>query len=120
MRSFLLVFFGGGLGSVLRYSLGLIIKSPGFLVIGTLLANASAALLLGVVLAQYEAGRWNNDMRLWLGVGFCGGLSTFSTFSAESLRLLQQDQPWTFALHAVSHLVVSLAMVWVGMKLVST
>ncbi|TAE34115.1 MAG: fluoride efflux transporter CrcB [Cytophagales bacterium] len=91
----LLVFVGGGLGSVLRYGLGIWMPmQPGerTFPIAILGANVLASLVLGVVAGAVANRLMSQDLRLLLGVGFCGGLSTFSTFSVDTLVLLQQGR----------------------------
>jgi CrcB protein len=90
--NFILVFVGGGLGAVLRWSLGFIpfLKSSN-LWTSTLMANALAAVILGGTFRwQTQLGLMNQGPAwLLLAVGFCGGLSTFSTFSLETFKMIQ-------------------------------
>ena len=95
MPPYLLVFLGGGLGSVLRYMLGKLLPDtlPGTsFPVGILTVNILASAVLGMVVSwsanRPEAEPW----RLLLGVGVCGGLSTFSSFSQDNLFLLQQGR----------------------------
>src|SRR6056297_2238572 len=69
--------------------------------IRTLLANAIASLLLGfITYISFTAFDLPDTVKLGLTVGFCGGLSTFSTFSAESIQLLQEGTLLSFFLYA--------------------
>lgn len=92
MVKVLAVFIGGGLGSVLRYAIGLgtATLATSF-PLGTLLANIFATATMGWALV-YLAGR--NDLPGWVSLlvvtGFCGGFSTFSTFSVDTVKLYQQ------------------------------
>lgn len=92
----ILVFIGGGLGAILRWSLGYVpfIKSNGIFT-NTLVANSIAALLIGLSYRIFyqESSNANNGLWLLLATGFCGGLSTFSAFSLESFRMIQ-NQEW--------------------------
>jgi CrcB protein len=78
-----LVGLGGALGALLRYGLdGLI---PGWDPLGTLVANVIGAFLLGILLYEaHLAARLSAETRLLVGTGFCGSLTTYSTFAAET------------------------------------
>lgn len=95
MKEVLLVFAGGGLGSLFRYQLGRYINQaylPAFPV-ATFVINILASFILGYLMG-YLTGQesQNHALRLLLAVGFCGGFSTFSTFSYETLTLIRQGQ----------------------------
>lgn len=92
--NFILVFLGGGLGSVLRFSLGLIFqKSTLSLPLATLFANVSACVVFAFALLYIETKpEYSQLTRVLILTGFCGGLSTFSTFGYESYLLLKQSQ----------------------------
>lgn len=88
------VFLGGGLGSLLRYGVSRLILSFAFqssFPLATLISNVLASFALGI-LAYYFSGKIPEASRLFWMVGFCGGFSTFSTFSLENLELLKQGQ----------------------------
>jgi CrcB protein len=93
--SYLFVFLGGGLGSLLRFGISNGIKSFSDMSfpLSTLLSNIIACVVLAVVtvllLSKGERFEW---MNAFLAIGFCGGLSTFSTFSMENWQLIQSGQ----------------------------
>ncbi len=113
---FLAVGVGGALGCWLRWLLG-IAMNPLFpnMLMGTLAANLTGGYLIGVAVEYFT----HNDslppeLRLFVIVGFLGGLTTFSSFSAEAVELLADNQlGWAFVMVA-SHLLGSLAMTWLG------
>ncbi|WP_063674410.1 fluoride efflux transporter CrcB [Dyella thiooxydans] len=118
--SLLAVGFGAFFGAVLRWALGLLLN-PLFptLPLGTLSANLLGGLLMGIamgVFAQY--GALSPATRLFIGTGFLGGLTTFSTFSSETITLLlRQQYAWMVAIVS-AHLFGTLAMTVAGLSLV--
>ena len=88
---YLLIALGGAGGSVLRYLVGGAIQrssNSGF-PIGTMVVNVSGCFLIGILVRQFLNMQLSNDLRALLVVGFCGGFTTFSTFSAETLALIE-------------------------------
>ena len=94
------VFVGGGLGAVIRFSISLLVVNnfKSFLPVATLVANLLAIAIMGYILytaeAKMESMPW---LRAFVLIGFCGGLSTFSTFSYETVLLLK-GYHWSYAL----------------------
>jgi CrcB protein len=93
MRAFLLISVGGIVGANARYlvSLWAARRWPGAFPAGTFIVNVTGSLLLGFVTA-FAAARLSDspDVRLLVGIGFCGAYTTFSTFTFESLVLARQ------------------------------
>ncbi|MCY7777923.1 CrcB family protein [Bacillus haynesii] len=88
MKSYVAVFIGGALGSLLRYFVNLHGGTAGF-PWPTFIENASGSLLLGL-LTGFFAGRAKKPLvQLYMGTGFCGGYTTMSAFSKETVLLLQ-------------------------------
>jgi CrcB protein len=110
---------GGGLGSVARYLLGQAIATPpdGF-PWATFAVNVSGCFALGLLMV-YVLEVWppRRYLRPFLGVGFLGGYTTFSTFTVEILQRLR-DGAWTLAdAYALDSLVAGLVAVWCGLAL---
>jgi CrcB protein len=113
------VFTGAGLGALLRWFLGIRLNSVfPTLPLGTLTANLLGGLLVGFAVAWL--GRHPGlppELRLFVITGFLGGLTTFSTFSAEVVTLLSRGEYLWGLAAAGAHLAGSLALTAVGMAL---
>ncbi|MBH9552649.1 fluoride efflux transporter CrcB [Inhella gelatinilytica] len=115
----LAVFLGAGSGALLRWGLALAWNRPGAAwPWGTVAANGLGGLLIGVLLGWLaQRPEMSPLWRLALGTGFLGGLTTFSTFSAEVVNLLQQGD-WAAGLGlAALHLLGSLLLTALGFVL---
>jgi len=113
----LLVGLGGGLGSMLRFGLSRWIVA-GALPWGTVVANVVGSLLIGVVLAKTgPTDGPNAHWQAFLAMGFCGGFTTFSSFSWQTLEQLRNGQTGVAIEHVVLTVTVCLFAVWVGAKL---
>lgn len=116
LPAFAAIGLGAAVGAWLRWGLGLLLN-PLFLAVplGTLAANLLGGLLMGAALAWIHAvPEMSPTLRLLLTTGFLGGLTTFSTFSAEGLHLVQRGEWGWLALHTLLHVAGSLAMAWAG------
>jgi len=120
LPGFLAVGIGAAVGAWLRWWLGIVLN-PVFptLPLGTLAANLIGGLIMGfamAILSYYEA--LPPEVRLFVATGFLGGLTTFSTFSAETVTLLARDQfGWAGTL-ILAHLLGSILMTLTGVGIV--
>ncbi len=105
----ILVFCGGGAGSIVRFLLGRWVNAwhNHHFPFGTLAVNVVACLVLGFVVGIADHRQLiSPSARLFWTVGFCGGFSTFSTFSAETLTLIQSGFHFSTFVYIVSSLVL--------------
>ncbi|WP_243029249.1 fluoride efflux transporter CrcB [Thermus albus] len=119
MERYLLVALGGALGSLLRYGLGAWVQAltgPSF-PYSTLLINALGSFLIGVVIRLSLEGALSGEARLFLAVGVLGGFTTFSTFSYETLALLQDGEAWRAFLYVFFSIFLGLFLVLLGYRL---
>ncbi|MFK8102185.1 MAG: fluoride efflux transporter CrcB [Saprospiraceae bacterium] len=120
MYNYLLVFLGGGLGSICRFGIAQFLKPYAFIFpFATFLANALSCLVLGVLVGISLKAEVGNLHKLLLTTGFCGGFSTFSTFSNETLQLFQTGQTSHALASMVGNLFVCWLCIYLGMKLAS-
>ncbi|MEQ1732427.1 MAG: fluoride efflux transporter CrcB [Bacteroidia bacterium] len=89
MKNIVLVFLGGGIGSVARYVLTLIVpRTLDAFPVAILIANGLACFVIGIVSCLMLSKNYiNQNVVLLVSTGFCGGLSTFSTFSNDNYTL---------------------------------
>ncbi len=118
MKELLYVFIGGGLGSLVRFLLGKWVNSfhNSNFPFGTFIINIVACFVLGFIIGLADQKQiLSPAIRLFLVVGFCGGFSTFSAFSSETLTLIQQGQNSTMLLYVLLSVVVCLIATFGGL-----
>ena len=119
MKSFLLVFLGGGLGSSLRYLLTIAMNQYSkVLPFGTFTVNMLGCILIGLILgyAQKENTLTSNQTLL-LATGFCGGFTTFSAFANENLELIKNGEIFNFSVYTICSILVGILAVFIGFYL---
>lgn len=105
--TYITVGIGGVVGALLRYGLGLFMKDtyPGIFPLATLLANVIGSFLLTfLTMHVFRLGRLNSRWAAALGTGLIGSFTTFSTFSVETMHLLQAGRAGTAALYVIGSL----------------
>ena len=106
----LAVFLGGALGAMLRHLLETFLSAVRTFAWGMLVANGLGSLTLGLVLARVPPGA----TQMFLAVGFCGALTTFSSYSAATVEFWRRRRYGLAAVHVAAHLALGLAAFWLG------
>ena len=116
MKTALAICVGASLGALLRWGLGVKLNSlVPELPPGTLVANLIGAYIIGVAMAYFAtAPAISAEWRLLIITGFCGGLTTFSTFSAEVVSLMQEGRAAMAGVVVAVHVIGSVAMTLLG------
>lgn len=115
---FLLVFIGGGLGAMARYFVTTILAGKfGNFPIGTMTANILGSFLMGLVIGIIAGRSSLENFRLFAAVGFLGGFTTFSTFSSETLTLIQNGQSFSAAANILLSVAAGLIACLTGLTL---
>jgi CrcB protein len=118
-----LVGIGSMIGGVCRYYSQQIITRyfPSPMPYGTLSVNVIGCFLIGLIYGLSDRGNiLSPELRLFLATGFCGGFTTFSTFSYESMNLMQDGEFLTLAFYVVLSVVVGFAATYLGLLLIKS
>ncbi|WP_274476291.1 fluoride efflux transporter CrcB [Mangrovimonas aestuarii] len=120
MKQLILVFFGGGLGSVLRYVISKYLNAtPSEIPYGTFTVNIFGCLLIGLILGlAFKSNTLTENQTLLLATGFCGGFTTFSSFAFENHTLLKSGDLTHFAFYTIGSIVLGLVAVFLGLYFV--
>lgn len=120
--SSLFVFIGGGVGSLMRYLLSSVLLWPvsaGQFPLKTFVANMLGCFLIGLISAAFALTGGRAEYKNLLVAGFCGGFTTFSTFSREALDLFNSGAVAMAALYAVLSVVLGMLFVAAGYAVAS-
>ncbi len=117
MKELLFVFAGGGLGSVCRLLVSKMLKNQStFFPFATLASNFLSCVVFGaLVMLGVNKMNLSYNMKLLLITGFCGGFSTYSAFTFETVELFKHNQHWLALSNIVLNFALSVAGLFIGM-----
>ncbi|MBI1227838.1 MAG: fluoride efflux transporter CrcB [Bacteroidetes bacterium] len=117
MQTYFYVFIGGGLGSICRFGIGHLTSGYRWqFPWATLMANLLACFLLGTLVMLNAKGKLHGPLTVLLMAGFCGGFSTFSTFSNETVQMLIEGQILKAGAYVSASMLVCFLAVYLGLK----
>ncbi len=116
MQQFFIVGIGSFLGGGLRYLISVFFnqKVNADFPYATLSVNLFGCLLIGVLYGLFEKSLINNDWKLLLTTGLCGGFTTFSAFSIESLQLIKQGNLIAMLIYILISIVIGITLTYAG------
>lgn len=120
INNYLIVGLGGAAGSMLRYGVQKLfsIQNAGAFPTGTLLVNISGCFLIGILWGIVSRSlSWNEEMKLLLMTGFCGGFTTFSAFTLEGIGLLKESKTTLFIIYLTASVVGGLLATIIGIRI---
>ncbi len=114
MREFLIIGLGGFIGAILRYVISSIVPVKFGIPTGTLIVNLIGSFIVGFVMYSSMTINIPPEYRLLVITGFCGALTTFSTFSYETFSLLEEGDVIKFILNILLNVFGCVSMVYLG------
>jgi CrcB protein len=120
IKNLLIVGFGGASGSMLRYAVQKVfnVHSAAAFPTGTLLVNIAGCFLIGILWSIVSRSlSWNEEMKLLLMTGFCGGFTTFSAFTLEGIGLLKESKTSLFIIYITASVVGGLLATFIGIRI---
>lgn len=120
MKQLLIVFIGGGIGSVARFLISKTFNNTQTpLPLGTFTVNILGSFLIGLILGYFAKNQTiSQSYTLLLATGFCGGFTTFSSFAFENQTLLKAGDFTSFALYTIGSIIFGFLAVFAGIYLV--
>jgi len=121
IKNFLIVGLGGAVGSMLRYAVQKFFQAQTAAAFptGTLLVNIAGCFLIGILWSLVSRSlTWNDEMKLLLMTGFCGGFTTFSAFTLEGIGLLKENRTVLFVIYLTASVLGGLLATFIGIRIV--
>jgi CrcB protein len=117
-NNFFLVAIGGAIGSMARYSVSLIPANAGF-PWQTFCINIAGSFIIGILVALFRSASISPSLYMLFAVGLCGGFTTFSAYSAESLTLLMNNRILQFCIYTAGSVAIGITACFAGFKMAS-
>ena len=120
IKNFLIVGLGGAVGSMLRYAVQKFFQAQTAAAFptGTLLVNIAGCFLIGILWSVVSRSlTWNDEMKLLLMTGFCGGFTTFSAFTLEGIGLLKENRTVLFVIYLTASVLGGLLATFIGIRI---
>ena len=116
MKNIFYIFLGGGFGSILRFAISkLFMADKSSFPWSTLIANFIGCFIIGIILGWFiNNNKQYSDLYVFLSIGFCGGLTTFSTFSVEGLTFLKNGELFMFVTYILISILGGLLLATLG------
>lgn len=117
-----LIGLGGAIGSVARHGLNHVIHQRSLsstFPLGVFVVNVSGCVVMGVIAGMLSSGRWHwsIEARTFVAVGLLGGYTTFSSFSLDTIALVQNGHMLQAVVNVVGQVTLGLLAVWLGLRL---
>ena len=117
IKQLLLVGLGGGIGSILRYLTSVCTARyyANTFPLATFITNIFGCFIIGLLIGHFSNATTDSQLKLLFITGFCGGYTTFSTFAAENISLLQSQHYFTLIAYTLASVVVGILAVAIGL-----
>ncbi len=117
IKAILIVGLGGMFGSVFRYVFSVMVKANDF-PFATFIVNIAGSFIIGLVIgASLKNDVIDNNWKLFLATGVCGGFTTFSAFSLECIELFKQQRYFMVLVYIIMSIILGLAATFAGLQL---
>lgn len=119
LKSIFLIGLGGAIGSIFRYGVGVLVKKylQSDFPVATFTVNLIGSFIIGILFGILSKTDQETSLKLFLITGVCGGFTTFSAFSLENMRLIQNGNTGLALLYIASSILLGILMVGLGMHL---